>query len=99
MVQLTTHGSKDIILADMVPLRQRGYYLAILLSVFGIGLALGPFIGGAFADRVTWRWVSCSLVELSTFSEYLLSIGFLPEPTIRWTVPDTALPISSCQLQ
>lgn len=49
---------KDIILADMVPLRLRGYYLGILLSVFGIGLALGPFIGGAFADQVTWRWAS-----------------------------------------
>ncbi|KAI4592508.1 hypothetical protein KJ359_011090 [Pestalotiopsis sp. 9143b] len=46
----------NIILADMVPLRLRGYYLGILLSVFGIGLALGPFIGGAFADQATWRW-------------------------------------------
>lgn len=45
----------------MVPLRLRGYYLGILLSVFGIGLALGPFIGGAFADQATWRWVSTSI--------------------------------------
>ncbi|CAH0003357.1 unnamed protein product [Clonostachys byssicola] len=45
-----------IILADIVPLRQRGYYLAILLSIFGIGLAVGPIVGGAFVDHATWRW-------------------------------------------
>lgn len=48
-----------IILADLVPLRSRGYYLAIILAVYGLGLTLGPFIGGAFVDSsATWRWVS-----------------------------------------
>ncbi|CAG8951936.1 hypothetical protein HYFRA_00005742 [Hymenoscyphus fraxineus] len=36
-----------VILADMVPLRQRGYYLAIIVTFYGLGLTLGPFIGGA----------------------------------------------------
>lgn len=45
-----------IILADMVPLRERGYYLAIILTLYGLGLTLSPFIGGAMVDRASWRW-------------------------------------------
>ncbi|RYP91128.1 hypothetical protein DL770_002751 [Monosporascus sp. CRB-9-2] len=47
----------NIIVSDLVPLRQRGYYVAILLAVFGVGTALGPFIGGAIVDSTSWRWV------------------------------------------
>ncbi|KAI9695815.1 MAG: hypothetical protein M1820_008409 [Bogoriella megaspora] len=47
----------SIILSDLVPLRQRGNYSAILMSIFGIGSALGPFIGGAIVSSTTWRWV------------------------------------------
>jgi MFS family permease len=47
----------SIIISDIVPLRQRGNFTAILMSIFGIGSALGPFIGGAIVDSTTWRWV------------------------------------------
>ncbi|KAG8156792.1 hypothetical protein KVR01_013397 [Diaporthe batatas] len=47
----------SIILSDLVPLRQRGNYSAMLMSVFGIGSALGPFIGGAIVSSTNWRWV------------------------------------------
>ncbi|KAK7725820.1 hypothetical protein SLS63_007975 [Diaporthe eres] len=47
----------SIILSDLVPLRQRGTYSAMLMSVFGMGSALGPFIGGAIISSTTWRWV------------------------------------------
>lgn len=45
------------IISDLVPLRQRGNVSAILMSLFGIGSALGPFIGGAIVTSTTWRWV------------------------------------------
>ncbi|KAI5922128.1 major facilitator superfamily domain-containing protein [Camillea tinctor] len=45
------------IISDLVPLRQRGNISAILMSIFGIGSALGPFIGGAIVSSTTWRWV------------------------------------------
>ncbi|RYP54946.1 hypothetical protein DL769_010254 [Monosporascus sp. CRB-8-3] len=47
----------SIIISDLVPLRQRGNFSAILMGIFGIGSALGPFIGGAIVDSTTWRWV------------------------------------------
>lgn len=36
----------NIIVSDLCPLRNRGPYMALILAIFGIGVALGPFIGG-----------------------------------------------------
>lgn len=47
----------SIVISDLVPLRQRGNLSAILMSIFGIGSALGPFIGGAIVSSTTWRWI------------------------------------------
>ncbi|TGJ81690.1 hypothetical protein E0Z10_g7078 [Xylaria hypoxylon] len=47
----------DIIMSDLVPLRLRGNYLGAILSVFGIALTLGPFIGGSIVATTTWRWI------------------------------------------
>ncbi|CAG9986857.1 unnamed protein product [Clonostachys byssicola] len=47
----------DIIMSDLVPLRYRGNYLAAILSVFGIALILGPFLGGSIVATTTWRWI------------------------------------------
>ncbi|KAI0552259.1 major facilitator superfamily domain-containing protein [Xylaria curta] len=47
----------DIIIGDLVPLRVRGNYLSVVLVVYTIGLAIGPFVGGIIAERATWRWV------------------------------------------
>lgn len=47
----------SIIISDLVPLRERGKFSAILMSIFGVGSALGPFIGGAIVSSTTWRWV------------------------------------------
>ncbi|GAW20230.1 hypothetical protein ANO14919_097290 [Xylariales sp. No.14919] len=47
----------NIIVSDLIPLRERGRYIAIILAVFGVGTSLGPFIGGAIVEATTWRWV------------------------------------------
>lgn len=47
----------SIIISDLVPLRQRGSFSALLMSIFGVGSALGPFIGGAIVSGTSWRWV------------------------------------------
>ncbi|KAG0309209.1 hypothetical protein BGZ98_004509 [Dissophora globulifera] len=45
-----------ILVADIVPLRERGTYQAMIALIFAIAAVLGPLLGGAFADYVTWRW-------------------------------------------
>lgn len=47
----------DVIISDLVPLRQRGNFIAIILAVYGIGTTLGPFIGGIIVENTSWRWV------------------------------------------
>lgn len=48
----------EVIIADLVPLRDRGYYMAIMLAIYGIGTAAGPALGGIIVQNTTWRWVS-----------------------------------------
>ena len=47
----------EMILCDLVPLRQRGNYLALIFGMLAVGTALGPFFGGLIVDYSTWRWV------------------------------------------
>ncbi|KAI9713859.1 MAG: hypothetical protein M1820_000589 [Bogoriella megaspora] len=44
------------IIGFSVPLRRRPFYIALLASMFGISSIVGPILGGALTDRVTWRW-------------------------------------------
>lgn len=50
----------DIIVADLVPLAERGPYLGIVGAVWAIASAIGPPIGGVFAES-DWRWLFCEL--------------------------------------
>lgn len=47
----------DVIISDLVPLRQRGNYIAIVLVVYTVGSTLGPWVGGVIVGNTTWRWV------------------------------------------
>ncbi|KAI1765626.1 MFS general substrate transporter [Hypoxylon sp. FL1150] len=47
----------SITIADLVPLRERGYYLAIIMILYTVGMTTGPIVGGAIVDSTTWRWV------------------------------------------
>jgi fucose permease len=44
------------IIGYSVPLRRRPIYIGLLSSMFGISSVIGPILGGAFTDRLTWRW-------------------------------------------
>jgi len=47
----------DVIISDLVPLRERGNYMSFVLMVYFVGMALGPYVGGAFAGMECGAWV------------------------------------------
>lgn len=47
----------NIIVTDIVPLRERGKYMGLTQMAAAVGAALGPFIGGVITSRSSWRWV------------------------------------------
>ena len=46
----------DLIICDLVPMRDRGKFLGMIFMVIGLFTAVGPLIGGAFAQAGLWRW-------------------------------------------
>ena len=44
------------LIADVVPLRERGKYQGALGAVFGVTTVLGPTLGGFLTDQWSWRW-------------------------------------------
>ncbi|KIP08655.1 hypothetical protein PHLGIDRAFT_365365 [Phlebiopsis gigantea 11061_1 CR5-6] len=46
----------QIIISDVVSLRDRGKYQGIIGGVISLGYALGPVIGGVISEKASWRW-------------------------------------------
>lgn len=45
-----------VILATIIPLHKRAIWQGTQVSVFSIASVVGPIIGGALTQSVTWRW-------------------------------------------
>ncbi|OPG08961.1 MFS transporter [Microbispora sp. GKU 823] len=45
------------VVADAVPARDRGRFLAPIGAVFAVASVVAPLLGGALTDTVGWRWI------------------------------------------
>jgi MFS family permease len=44
----------EVLIADLVPLRQRGAYYGLMNGMWTVGSVAGPIVGGAFAGASAW---------------------------------------------
>ncbi|KAI9673098.1 MAG: hypothetical protein M1829_004412 [Trizodia sp. TS-e1964] len=47
----------EIIVTDLVPLRERGKFFGLIASMWAFGTVAGPLVGAGFAQNVSWRWL------------------------------------------
>ena len=45
----------EVLITDLVPLRSRAAYFGLVSLSWALGSALGPIMGGGFAQNVSWR--------------------------------------------
>ncbi|EEA27854.1 hypothetical protein EYB25_001178 [Talaromyces marneffei] len=71
-----------IILAHSVPLERRPMYTGFIGGMYGVASVAGPLLGGAFTDKVTWRW--CFFINLPIGAVTMLVIAiFFPDPKLN----------------
>lgn len=46
----------ETVVCDLVPLRERGNYMAMVFGMIALGSALGPLFGGLLVSNGSWRW-------------------------------------------
>ena len=64
----------DIIISDIVPLRERGKFVGIIGGVWALGTVVGPLLGGALANAGQWRWIFYLNVPISMIALMLAFI-------------------------
>lgn len=67
-----------IIIAEISPLHKRPQHLALIGVCFAIASVLGPLVGGAFSDHVSWRW--CFYINRELRVESLNMVRLLTTP-------------------
>ena len=62
----------QIIIGDLVPLRERAKFTSVVFIAYAIGIALGPVMGGLLTEHVTWRWIFYINLPIAAVSLVLL---------------------------
>ncbi|KZT60147.1 iron permease [Calocera cornea HHB12733] len=66
----------EIVVADLVPLKERGVFIGLTSLVWAFASAIGPPVGGAFAENISWRWLFRINLPI-TFVAFCLVVTFL----------------------
>lgn len=72
----------NITIGDLFSLRTRGAFYGVIGGVWAIARAIGPIIGGALTQRVSWRW--CFYINLPLDGlAFIILVFFLDLKTPR----------------
>lgn len=71
-----------VVIADVVPPRERGRYVGAFTSIFAVSSVAGPLLGGLIVDNVSWRWIFYVNVPLGLFAMWMTQRN-LKLPVIR----------------
>ncbi len=68
------------IIGDVFPPAERGKYQGLFSAVFGLASVVGPGLGGAITDHLSWRWVFYVNIPFGLLALAVLGWGFPPLP-------------------
>ncbi|KAJ7831657.1 major facilitator superfamily domain-containing protein [Mycena leptocephala] len=69
-------GLSSIIVADLVPLSERGAYQGFKTMMWACAAGIGPIIGGALSEKASWRYLFYINIPASAFA-FLVVLIFL----------------------
>ncbi|GEQ67378.1 hypothetical protein JCM33374_g1042 [Metschnikowia sp. JCM 33374] len=67
-----------VILSEAVPINKRSLAMSLIGITFSVASVSGPFVGGAFATHVTWRWSFYINLPLGAIALVLMLLCFHP---------------------
>lgn len=67
-----------VIMTEIIPISKRSMVFALIGVTFSVASVAGPFIGGAFASHVSWRWCFYINLPVGGLAAGMLILGFHP---------------------
>jgi EmrB/QacA subfamily drug resistance transporter len=75
----------QVIIADIIPPRDRGRYQGYMSTTFLVSTTLGPVLGGLIATHATWPWIFWINLPLGALAYAVIhrQLRILPLPTLK----------------